>query len=201
MRLGDQEAVNDAMHRLVEREFPIQKVSIVGVDLEIIERVLGQMTYTKAALQGVMSGLWFGVFLGFFMTLMTGTVNELFFFVLVLSVGVGMLSSVVTFAVTRRRRPFRTQSRMEPGAYVLRVEPDVAGQARQILAGLGQDPVASPTVDASGDRAGLGTGGPHDSATPASPPRPRYGENPPQYGENPVAQDAPQDQTSTPDPS
>src|ERR1700753_1885023 len=49
---------------LSEQQFPVQQVTIVGVDLMQVERVTGRLTWPKVLGGGVLSGAWLGLFIG-----------------------------------------------------------------------------------------------------------------------------------------
>src|ERR1700682_5186072 len=53
-----------AVDYLSEQQFPVQQVTIVGVDLMQVERVTGRLTWTKVLGGGVLSGAWLGLFIG-----------------------------------------------------------------------------------------------------------------------------------------
>jgi len=57
----DAEAIVD---RLADEGFPVQHASIVGRDLQYVERVVGQLNGWKAALSGAVSGLMMGLLFG-----------------------------------------------------------------------------------------------------------------------------------------
>lgn len=53
-----------AVDYLSEQQFPVQQVTIVGVDLMQVERVTGRLTWPKVLGGGVLSGAWLGLFIG-----------------------------------------------------------------------------------------------------------------------------------------
>src|SRR3978361_1456334 len=77
-----------AVDYLSDQEFPVQQVTIVGVDLMQVERVTGRLTWPRVLGGGALTGAWLGVFiglvLGFFRpspwgALVAGPVAGLFF--------------------------------------------------------------------------------------------------------------------------
>ncbi len=58
------EEVQRAVDVLADAQFPVQKVSIIGTDLRMVERVTGRMTFGRAAFSGALSGMWFGLMIG-----------------------------------------------------------------------------------------------------------------------------------------
>src|SRR5580693_5221008 len=59
-----------AVDYLSVQQFPVQQVTIVGVDLMQVERVTGRLTWTKVLGGGVLSGAWLGLFIGLVLTLL-----------------------------------------------------------------------------------------------------------------------------------
>jgi len=56
---------------LADADFPVNQLMIVGTDLKRIERVTGRLTWSKVAVGGILSGLWFGIFIGLVFALFT----------------------------------------------------------------------------------------------------------------------------------
>src|SRR3978361_2131148 len=54
-----------AVDYLSDQEFPVQQVTIVGVDLMQVERVTGRLTWPRVLGGGALTGAWLGVFIGF----------------------------------------------------------------------------------------------------------------------------------------
>jgi hypothetical protein len=53
-----------AVDYLADRDFPVGDVTIVGVDLMLVERVIGRLTWGRVLVSGAASGAWFGLFVG-----------------------------------------------------------------------------------------------------------------------------------------
>ncbi len=53
-----------AVDYLSDQQFPVQQVTIVGVDLMQVERVTGRLSWPKVLGGGVLSGAWLGLFIG-----------------------------------------------------------------------------------------------------------------------------------------
>ena len=58
----DYPAAQRAVHYLADEKFPVEHLAIVGSDLRQVERVTGRLTWGKAALGGLASGAWLGLF-------------------------------------------------------------------------------------------------------------------------------------------
>ena len=86
-----------AVDHLADRDFPVADVTIVGVDLMLVERVIGRLTWGRVLLSGAASGAWFGLFVGLLLGLFS-TGNSAFGPILVGLVS-GVLFGVVFAAV------------------------------------------------------------------------------------------------------
>jgi hypothetical protein len=63
-RFDDYETAQRAVDRLSDDGFPVEKLDIVGSDLQLVERVTGRLTRGRAAGKGAISGLWAGLLFG-----------------------------------------------------------------------------------------------------------------------------------------
>ena len=126
-----------AVDYLSDEEFSVQDVTIVGVDLMQVERVLGRLTWAKVIGGGIISGAWLGVFLGLVLGIITDT-N----YVSALIVGVlggivfGLISASIPYAATKGQRDFASTMQLVAGRYDVLCEPKSAEKARDLLAKL-----------------------------------------------------------------
>ena len=60
-----------AVDSLSDKEFPVEKLSIVGVDLMQVEKITGRLTWGKVLGTGALSGLWMGLFIGLILSVFT----------------------------------------------------------------------------------------------------------------------------------
>jgi hypothetical protein len=125
-----------AVDYLSDREFPVQQVTIVGVDLMQVERVIGRLTWPKVLGGGVLTGAWFGLFIGLVLGLLgpspwaalaTGLIAGVFF---------GLISSAVSYAMARGTRDFSSTMQLVAGRYDVLCDPQNAEKARDLLARL-----------------------------------------------------------------
>src|ERR687894_550116 len=56
------EEAQRAVDHLADADFPVRDVTIVGVDLMLVERVIGRLTWGRVLASGAASGAWFGLF-------------------------------------------------------------------------------------------------------------------------------------------
>ncbi len=129
---------------LADNAFPVRDVTIVGVDLMLVERVIERLTWARVLLSGAASGAWFGLFVGLLLALfsprpgswapiMVGLVSGLVFVVVFAAVGYG---------ATRGRRDFTSASQIDAGRYDVLCQPRHAEKSRDLL---GKLALRSPT--------------------------------------------------------
>lgn len=130
------EQVRAAIDTLTQAAYPVQKVSVIGEGLKSVERVTGAMSWGRAALSGLLSGIWFGFFLGMLMVLWapdsaasTGYLS----IALMMGAAFGILTGVVRYALTRRQRNYTSITQVIASNYVLVAPPEVAGEAMKVL--------------------------------------------------------------------
>lgn len=125
-----------AVDYLSDQQFPVQQVTIVGVDLMQVERVTGRLTWPKVLGGGVLTGAWLGLFigliLGFFSpnpwsALLTGLIAGVFF---------GLITSAIPYAMARGTRDFSSTMQLVAGRYDVLCDPKNAEQGRDLLARL-----------------------------------------------------------------
>lgn len=137
-----------AVDHLADSEFPVAEVTIVGVDLMLVERVLRRLTWGRVLAQGAASGAWFGLFVGVLLSLF-GTRAGTGMVPILVGVATGVLFGTVFAAVgyasSRGRRDFSSASQLVAGRYDVLCLPRHAEQARDLLAKLAMGPGAATT--------------------------------------------------------
>ncbi len=125
-----------AVDQLADANFPVSNLAIVGTDLKLMERVTGRRTWGTVLSQGVMSGLSTGFIVAVFMMIFLPSNNFLaqFLTALVIGVIVGLLFSVLGYALSRGKRDFTSITQTVATKYEVLSEHKVAGQARELLA-------------------------------------------------------------------
>ncbi len=128
-----------AVDHLADKEFPVQNVTIVGTDLRMVERVTGRLTYSRVALAGLLSGAWFGLFVGVLLSLFSSPDGAFLPILPAMAIGAafGILFSIISYALTGGRRDFTSTSQIVAGSYSLLCAPDLAHRARGLLAEIG----------------------------------------------------------------
>ena|SRR5690348_13278482 len=130
----DYALAQQAVDYLSDNQFPVEKTSIVGTDLRLVENVLGRMTTVRAALAGAASGAWFGLFIGLFLGIFSDS-NwfGLIFVGLLIGAAWGAIFGAIAQAMTGGRRDFTSRSSLQASQYAVVVEAEVADGARQLL--------------------------------------------------------------------
>ncbi len=85
-----------AVDFLADSEFSVSDVTIVGVDLMLVERVIGKLSWGRVLGTGAVSGAWFGLFAGLLLGLF---VNQGFALQLLTGLVLGVLSELMFAAI------------------------------------------------------------------------------------------------------
>ncbi|SFB11702.1 hypothetical protein SAMN05216266_10511 [Amycolatopsis marina] len=126
-----------AVDHLADSDFPVQDVTIVGVEPMLVERVDGRLTWGKVLAGGAMSGAWFGLFVGLLLSMFTpGAGLPPIVIGLLAGVGFGLAFSAMSYAATRGRRDFVSHSQFVARRYDVLSMPRNAEQGRELLATL-----------------------------------------------------------------
>ncbi|GAA4964312.1 general stress protein [Pseudonocardia tropica] len=131
------EEAQRAVDHLADSDFPVADVTIVGVDLMLVERVIARLTWGRVLASGAAQGAWLGLFVGVllfvfspdgnFLPIVVGLVSGAVFF---------MAFAAVSYSASKGRRDFQSASQMVAGRYDVLCEPRNAEQAREMLAKL-----------------------------------------------------------------
>jgi hypothetical protein len=173
-----------AVDTLAKAAFPVKELAIVGTDLTSVERITGTLSWGRAAGAGALSGAWFGTFLGllFFIFAPTGTSLGILISAVLIGAGFGMIFSVVSYSVNRRRRDFTSVAQVLATRYAIITESAHADRARSVL-GVGAPAEMRPSTagrEAAPKSYGEATDAARNAAAAGAsyvrPERPRYGE-------------------------
>ena len=116
---------------LAKADFPVAQVSIVGNDLKSVERVTRKLSWSRAALEGALSGAWFGLFLGFLFTFVAPVFTiGLFVAAILIGAAFGLFFRLVTYAIGRRSRDFDSTKQVLASNYQILVPSELAAQAQ-----------------------------------------------------------------------
>jgi H+/Cl- antiporter ClcA len=106
--------------RLAKADFAVANVSIVGNDLKTVERVTRKLSWSRAALEGALSGAWFGLFVGLLFTLFpsqAGVQWGLFVAAILIGGAAGLLFRIGSYGFSRRNRDFDSTRQMLASNY------------------------------------------------------------------------------------
>jgi hypothetical protein len=129
-----------AVNYLADNRFPVERVAIVGRELELVQQVTGRLTAVDAAARGALTGAVTGALIGWLFAIFTWfdpriasgwlIIDGLWFGTLV-----GILMGLVMYLVTKSRRRFDAISMMQPEYFDIAVDESCADDAARMLLG------------------------------------------------------------------
>ena len=125
-----------AVDFLSDNQFPVQQVTIVGVDLMQVEKVIGRLTWGKVLGTGILSGAWLGVFIGLLLGILTGHLGSGLVYAVPAGIVFGLITSAIPYAMSKGTRDFSSTMQLVAGRYDVLCEPPNAEQARDMLSRL-----------------------------------------------------------------
>jgi|SRR3954452_1209241 hypothetical protein len=128
-----------AVDRLADHGFPVERVAIIGQDLETVEQVTGKLDYPSAAWRGALSGAVPGALLGWIFGLFDWADPVVSAFLLALyglliGAVIGAILGLIVYALQGGRRDFVSVTAMRPQRYELVVDDEVAVPAARLIA-------------------------------------------------------------------
>lgn len=121
--------------RLAKADFPVSKLAIVGNGLTSVEIVTRKRSWNRAALSGMLSGAWFGIFIGLLLSLISPTFSwQLFAAAVFIGAALGLFLQLISYAVSRRSRDFESVSQVIAANYQIVLEPGQLARAQDALA-------------------------------------------------------------------
>ena len=127
-----------AVDRLADHDFPVERVAIIGQDLQTVEQVVGKMDYPRAAWRGAASGAVPGALIGWIFgifdwvdPILSGLLLALYG--LIIGAVIGAVMGLVVYAMQRGSRDFTSVTVMRPQRYELVVDDEVADEAARLL--------------------------------------------------------------------
>lgn len=124
-----------AVDHLAKADFAVADLSIIGNDLKTVERVTRKLSWSRAALEGALSGAWFGLFVGLLLTFFAPTINwGVFAAAVIIGAVAGMFFRLVSYGISRRNRDFDSQTQVLASNYQVIVAPGHIEKAREALA-------------------------------------------------------------------
>jgi hypothetical protein len=128
--------VQDALAGVADEGFGIDRATIVGTDLRLVEKVSGRMTAARAAGYGTVAGAWLGALIAAFAAIFTAK-------------SVGAVFGAIAYRFAGPRDGITGNVTLVASRYELRCDPDSAEWLRDRL--VHPDEAASPVPPASAD--------------------------------------------------
>lgn len=123
-----------AVDMLSDSEFPVEDLTIVGVDLMEVERVTGRLTWGRVLVGGAASGAWLGLFFGLILGIITTSWSSALFTGVLMGVIFGLITAAVSYGLSGGRRDFSSSTQIVAGRYDIICEPKKAREARDRIA-------------------------------------------------------------------
>ncbi|MFT4029317.1 MAG: hypothetical protein QM675_05530 [Protaetiibacter sp.] len=121
--------------RLAKADFPVAKLAIVGNGLTSVEIVTRKRSWNRAALSGILSGAWFGIFFGLLLSFISPSFTwQLFAAAVFIGAALGLFAQLVSYAVSRRIRDFESVTQVIAANYQIVLEPGQLARAQDALA-------------------------------------------------------------------
>ncbi|MEV7010875.1 general stress protein [Streptosporangium sp. NPDC051022] len=136
-----------AVDYLSDQRFPVEHAMIVGMDLRMVEKVMGRLTYMRAAGMGAGTGAWLGLLIGLFFAVFTpGRFPwSLVLWSLLWGLVAGAIFGLIAHAFTGGKRDFLSSSSIVARRYELLITTPQAAEARRLLeTGIAQPHLAGP---------------------------------------------------------
>lgn len=122
-----------AVDHLSDESYDVRELTIVGTDLQLVERITGRLTWGKVLWNGFLSGLWLGLFVAILFALWTP--NGLWAIMLVgLGMGgiFGVILAAVPYAFRGGERDFTSATQVVASRYAVLARQG-AEQFREVL--------------------------------------------------------------------
>lgn len=126
-----------AVDTLSDNKFPVEHLSIVGVDLMQVEKVTGRLTWGRVLAGGAASGAWMGLFFGLLFSILGGPLLSAVLWGVLVGAIFGMVFGAISYGLTGGRRDFTSATQIVAGRYDVISAPEHATAARDMIAQMG----------------------------------------------------------------
>jgi len=142
----DYEAAQKTVSKLISGEVPARDIAIVGQGVRTIERITGRLGYAAAARSGAVNGVLIGLLLSAILVIGNPDAPiQLFVGFVFIGVALGMIMSLITYAIVRRRRDFASVTQLAADHYEVTVLPASLAKAREVVGDQRTTVVRPPT--------------------------------------------------------
>lgn len=134
-RFPDYAEAQAVVDQLSDKEFDVSTIKIVGEGLRSEEFVTGRMTKGRAALAGLGSGAWFGLFIGILFGLFApgfGLISIILWSMVIGAIW-GAIFGFVAHLATGGERDFKSLKTMAAETYLVQVQASRANEAMSVL--------------------------------------------------------------------
>lgn len=128
-----------AVDYLSDQRFPVERLTIVGDGLKVIEQVTGRLNWGRALGTGLLSGAVTGAIIGLLFGLfaLSGAATfAIFLYGLIFGAIVGAVWSLIGYAFSGGRRDFTSVGGMRADRYNVMAAPNFVDDAKRLLAGM-----------------------------------------------------------------
>ena len=127
--------------KLVAAEFPAREISILGLDVKMVERVRGRLGYGRIALSGAIAGSWIGMLFAILFGVgltssggdSVGFAAEQFIAAIVIGIGLGIIANIVRFSLSSAKPGYVSASFPIAQRYQVIVPNELASEATRLL--------------------------------------------------------------------
>lgn len=127
--------------KLVAADFPPREISILGLDVKLVERVRGRLGYGRIALSGAIAGSWIGmlfaIIFGVGLTSSGGEsvsfAADQFISAIVIGIGLGIIANIVRFSLSSSKPSYLSASFPVAQRYQVIVPNERATEASRLL--------------------------------------------------------------------
>ncbi|WIM68578.1 magnesium transporter [Corynebacterium breve] len=140
-----------AVDALSDRAFPVEELSIVGVDLMEVEKITGRLTWGRVLAGGAFGGAFWGLFMGLLLGLLGGPLWAPVIMGILMGAVFGLVFAAIGYGATGGQRDFSSQTQIIAGRYDVLCSANRATEARNIIASLNDPQVAVEDAPVTAD--------------------------------------------------
>ena len=126
------EAAVEHVEKLLNGDFPVRQIAIVGRGIRTVERLRGRIGYPRMALNGAING----ILIGFVWHVFTSTATDVgsYASTVITFAGMGAMVNLIRFSLARNKRSFTAQNSLIADTYEVQIPRDLKAQSEDALA-------------------------------------------------------------------